>query len=248
MFQLSADGLLTTVAGTGTPGYLGDGGTAAAAQLAFPAGLAMGFDGSLYIADSANHAVRRISSGVITTFASAGTPVGLALDVLATLYVADAEAGAVLRFPLSGALPPLKIPASDVVRAPDLSMYLAESAAGIVQRIPLFGSMGAGGRRGGPCARRWRGCHRRAAESSQRSGRGRVRQPVYRRSRQSSRAARCARRDDHYDSARVAQVAWSAPSGVSVDAAGNIYVVDTGVKQVVRITPAGTCSWSRRIC
>ncbi len=53
-------------------------------SLTFPAGLAMGFDGSLYIADSSNHAVRRISSGVITTFASAGTPVGLALDVLAT--------------------------------------------------------------------------------------------------------------------------------------------------------------------
>src|SRR5512135_2479751 len=111
VFKLSADGLLSTVAGTGAAGYSGDGGPAAAAQLAFPAGLAMGFDGSLYIADSANHAVRRISSGVITTFASAGTPVGLALDVLATLYVADAEAGAVLRFPLSGALPPLNISA-----------------------------------------------------------------------------------------------------------------------------------------
>ncbi len=93
VFQLSADGLFTTVAGTGAPGYLGDGGPAAAAQLAFPAGLTMGFDGSLYIADSANHAVRRILNGVITTFASAGTPVGLALDVLTTLYVADAEDG-----------------------------------------------------------------------------------------------------------------------------------------------------------
>ena len=60
VFRLSAGGMLTTVAGTGAPGYSGDGGGAAAAQLAFPAGLTRGFDGSLYIADSANHAVRRI--------------------------------------------------------------------------------------------------------------------------------------------------------------------------------------------
>jgi len=38
----------------------------------------------------------------------------------------------------------------------------------------------------------------------------------------------------------VPNVAWSAPSGVSVDPAGNIYVVDTGLKQVVRIAPART--------
>jgi trimeric autotransporter adhesin len=120
VFKLSPDGLLTTVAGTGAPGYSGDGGAASTAQLAFPAGLAMAFDGSLYIADSANHAVRRISKGVITRFAWAGTPVGLALDVMATLYVTDTEAGRVLRFPVSGALPPLDISASDVARAPDL--------------------------------------------------------------------------------------------------------------------------------
>src|SRR4029079_15284833 len=51
------------------------------------------------------------------------------------------ELGAVLRFPLSGVLPPLKIAASDVARAPDLSLYFAESAAGIVQRVPLFGGL-----------------------------------------------------------------------------------------------------------
>ena len=167
--------------GTGVPGYSGDGGPAVAAQLAFPTGLAMGFDGSLYIADSANHAVRRISNGVIATFASVGTPVGLALDVFATLYVADAEAGTVLRFPVSGALPPLNIPASDVVRAPDLSLYFAESAAGIVRAHAALRRDCAGGRRSRPRPRRWRSGHSGVAESSQRRGRGRFRQPVYRR-------------------------------------------------------------------
>ncbi len=104
MFQLSTGGLLTTVAGTGTPGYSGDGGMATAAQVAYPAGLAVGFDGSLYIADSSNHAVRRISSGVIATFDSVGTPVGMAFDIFATLFVADVDAGALLRFPADGVL------------------------------------------------------------------------------------------------------------------------------------------------
>ncbi len=142
VFQLTTGGLLTTVAGTGKSGYSGDGGMAVAAQLAYPAGLAVGFDGSLYIADSLNHAVRRISSGVIATFSSVGTPVGMALDIFATLFVADVDAGALLRFPADGVLPPVPIPASDVVRAMDLSMYVPESTAGIVSRLPLIGQMG----------------------------------------------------------------------------------------------------------
>jgi uncharacterized protein (TIGR03437 family) len=237
VFQLSTSGLLTTVAGTGAPGYLGDGGPAAAAQLDFPAGLAIGFDGSLYIADSTNHAVRRISNGVITTFASAGTPVGLALDVLATLYVVDTEAGAVLRFPLSGTLPPLDIPASDVVRAPDLSLYFAESTAGIVQRLPLSGSIalaagGADPARGDGGAATVALLNHPSGVAADASGN------LYIADRDNHRVRRVA--SDGTITTLAATVAWSAPSGVSVDTAGNIYVVDTGLKQVIRIAPAGT--------
>ena len=237
VFQLSADGLLTTLAGSGAPGYLGDGGPAAAAQLDFPAGLAMGFDGSLYIADSANHAVRRISKGVITTFAWAGTPVGLALDVLAALYVADIEAGAVLRFPLSGVLPPLNIPASDIARARDLSMYFAESAAGIVQHIPLFGStaLSAGGAdpaRGDGGAATVALLNHPSGVAADASGN------LYIADRDNHRVRRVA--SDGTITTIAPTVAWSAPSGVSVDAVGNVYVVDTVLKQVTRVAPAGT--------
>ena len=237
VFKLSADGLLTTIAGTGAPRYSGDGGPAATAQLAFPAGLGMGFDGSLYIADSSNHAVRRISNGVITTFASAGTPVGLALDVLTTLYVADAEAATVRRFPISGALPPLNIPASDVARAPDLSLYFAQSASGIVQRIPLFGgiALAAGGAdpaRGDGGAATVALLNHPSGVAADASGN------LYIADRDNRRVRRVA--SDGTVTTIAPTVAWSAPSGVSVDAAGNVYVVDTGLKQVVRIAPAGT--------
>jgi len=237
VFKLSTDGLLTTAAGTGVAGYLGDGGPAAAAQLAFPAGLTIGFDGSLYLADSANHAVRRVSKGVISTFASAGTPVGLALDILATLYLADAELGRVLRFPLSGGLPPLNIPASDVARAPDLNLYIAESAAGIVQRIPLFGATALAA--GGADPARGDGGAATVALLNHPSGAAvDAAGNLYIADRDNHRVRRVA--SDGTITTIAPSVAWSAASGVSVDAAGNIYVVDTGVKQVVRITPAGT--------
>jgi streptogramin lyase len=72
--QVAPDGTITTVAGTGTFGFSGDGGPATAAQIAAPRGIASLPDGSILFPDSGNHRVRRISpSGVITTVAGNGT-------------------------------------------------------------------------------------------------------------------------------------------------------------------------------
>lgn len=68
--KVDQNGIITTVAGNGTAGYSGDGSLATAAQLNDPRGIAVGPDGSLYIADSNNDRIRRVSpSGFITTFA-----------------------------------------------------------------------------------------------------------------------------------------------------------------------------------
>jgi sugar lactone lactonase YvrE len=101
-------GIVTTVAGTGTTGYSGDGGPAVAAQLNAPQRLAIDSVGNIYIADAGNNAVRRVdaSSGIITTVAGTGVagfrgdggpatsaqlrkPRGIALDGDGLLYVAD---------------------------------------------------------------------------------------------------------------------------------------------------------------
>ena len=58
VFRLSTDGSVSTIAGNGTYGYSGDGGAATAAQLSFPAGLAVDDTGNIYIADAGNNAVR----------------------------------------------------------------------------------------------------------------------------------------------------------------------------------------------
>jgi DNA-binding beta-propeller fold protein YncE len=64
---------ISTFAGTGTKGFSGDGGLAAAAQLADPNGIARGPDGALYICDTMNHRIRKVTrDGIITTVAGNG--------------------------------------------------------------------------------------------------------------------------------------------------------------------------------
>ena len=64
---------ISTFAGTGTKGFSGDGGPASAAQLADPNGIARGPDGAMYICDTMNHRVRKVTrDGRITTVAGNG--------------------------------------------------------------------------------------------------------------------------------------------------------------------------------
>lgn len=99
-------GIITTVAGTGQQGFSGDGGTATGALLDSPSGIAIGTNGDIFIADSRNHRIRRVSAGVINTVAGNGSagfsgdgdspaaaqlnlPTGVSLDSSGNLYIAD---------------------------------------------------------------------------------------------------------------------------------------------------------------
>jgi sugar lactone lactonase YvrE len=71
----STTGLITTIAGTGLPGFSGDTTPATAANLALPHGIAVDASNNLYLADTANHRIRRIdaATGLITTVVGDGT-------------------------------------------------------------------------------------------------------------------------------------------------------------------------------
>jgi streptogramin lyase len=69
-------GIITTIAGSGKPGYSGDGGPAVHATFKQPHSIQFGPDGSLYVCDIGNNVIRRIdmSTGLISTFAGTGKP------------------------------------------------------------------------------------------------------------------------------------------------------------------------------
>ncbi len=70
---VAPDGTISTVAGTGTQGFSGDGGPATQARLNSPVGVEFAPDGSFVISDQFNHRVRRVSpNGTITTIAGTG--------------------------------------------------------------------------------------------------------------------------------------------------------------------------------
>src|ERR1700690_267548 len=67
--RVVANGTITTFAGNGTAGYSGDGGAATGASLYTPRGVAVDANGVVYIADTNNHVVRKVSGGNISTIA-----------------------------------------------------------------------------------------------------------------------------------------------------------------------------------
>lgn len=89
--RMIANGVVTTVAGTGIRGFSGDNGPATSAQLATPLAVAVDPAGNLYIADINNYRIRKVTGGVITTVAgTAGyTPSGVAADSGGNVYLSD---------------------------------------------------------------------------------------------------------------------------------------------------------------
>ena len=105
--KVDSAGVISTIAGTGEPGFAGDGGPAVQAQLNYPRDVATDAAGNLYFVDLGNHRIRKVdSSGVITTIAGTGErgfggdggpatdarlslPHGVAVDSDGNLFIAD---------------------------------------------------------------------------------------------------------------------------------------------------------------
>ena len=118
--RVDPSGAVTTVAGTGEPGFSGDGGPATEAQLNGIQDVAFGRGGNLYIADEFNNRIRKVDpSGVITTFAGTGKPgfsgdggpavearfkgpSGVAVDQAGNVYIAEAGNHRIRRVDSSG--------------------------------------------------------------------------------------------------------------------------------------------------
>jgi len=118
----SGAGSITTIAGDGTAAYAGDAGPATAARLQIPSRVVVDAIGNLYIADSGNNRIRKVTlGGTITTLAGNGTagfsgdngpatlaslsdPQGLAVDAAGNVYISDTGNHRVRKIPASTGL------------------------------------------------------------------------------------------------------------------------------------------------
>jgi Leucine-rich repeat (LRR) protein/sugar lactone lactonase YvrE len=114
--KVDSNGIITTVVGNGRRGFAGDNGLATAARLRYPVAIVFDNNGHLYITDSGNHRIRKVTgqrtrktnaNSMITTFAGSrsgyrgdngpatqarlSNPSGLAVDSQNNLYIADTD-------------------------------------------------------------------------------------------------------------------------------------------------------------
>ncbi len=142
--RIDPNGIISTIAGTGTAGFSGDGGPASQAQLNFPGDIVAAPDGNVYFIDQDNNRIRRIApDGTISTYAGTGvfgvSPDGL--PALQTNFVFRASN---------------QIEASSMSLAPDGSLYVVSYAnvnGGRVRRISPEGIVTGIAGNGQPAAR-----------------------------------------------------------------------------------------------
>ena len=218
VLKLDQNGVVTRVAGSPTlAGYAGDGGPAANAQLYFPSGLAADQAGNVYIADSGNAVIRKVTpSGIISTYAGNGGygssgdggpatqatlsyPVGLAVDGNGNLFIGDGGNGTIRKVASDGTISTVLL--SGVNGAYGLAtdaqgnLYIADPTANVVRvlraqgGLTAFAGTGAAGYAG--------------------------------------------------DEAAALNARLSAPYGVATDTTGNVYISDTGNNVIRKVDSSG---------
>ena len=222
-------GVITTVAGNGSYGFSGDGGPATSAQLLNPHGLAVDAAGNLYIADTLNLRIRKVSNGVITSVAGNGTyggsgdggpatsaqlnmPYGIAVDAAGDLYIAD-----------------------------ESNNRIRKVSKGVITTVAGNGTFGFSGD-GGPATAAQLNWPRAVAVDAAGT--------IYIADTESNRIRKVSKgvittvagngtRDFQKDQVPAASAPLNWPQSVAVDAAGNLYVADSFNNRVRKVAKDG---------
>ncbi len=225
--KITPSGLVSTLAGSGSPGYIN--GTGVAAQFLNPRGIAVDWSGNAYVADCDNHRIRKITSaGVVSTFAGNGnpgfadgagttaqfkSPYGVIVDWTDNVYIADANNNRIRKIAPSGLV--------STLAGSGVPGYDAGTAGMARFNYPLSVAVDGVG-------------NIYVADANN----NRIRKIVL-----SGEVTSIAGSDisGYTDGAgNIAQ--FSYPFGIALDGAGNAYVADQGNSRIRKITLAGLVS------
>jgi sugar lactone lactonase YvrE len=205
--KITPDGIVTTLAGSvHSPGN--QDGVGSAAHFNWPQGIAVDSTGNVYVADTENSAIRKITpDGMVTTVASGSpgsfhNPKGIAVDPATNIYVADTINGTIHKITPAGDVTTIAGQVGSAYRFSSPSGLVADGAGNIyvldscrVSKITPDGVIST------------------VAGSANCNGSG-------------------------YDGP-AAEARFSGPKAITIDKAGNIYVADTGAHRIRKIAPNG---------
>jgi uncharacterized protein (TIGR03437 family) len=233
VFKVDLSGMITAAAGTGSTGFSGDEGLATNAELGGPDALTLDANGNLYVADTGNYRVRRISSnGIISTVAGGGKE-----------YPGDGAAATSINFcGESGTLSGLGTDASG-------NLYIAAcwiqkvTADGIVHLLGGNGNFSFGGDGGPATAAQFFVPNDLALDADGNvhvadTGNNRIRRIA------TDGTITTIAGSDTFgfagDGGPVSAAVLNSPSNVALDSAGNIFFTDSRNCRIRKISPSGT--------
>jgi uncharacterized protein (TIGR03437 family) len=248
VYKVSTSGVLVTVAGSGASGFAGDGALANRAKVNYPAGLAIDRSGALYIADSANRRIRKVTQGIISSLGVAlETPTGLAIDKDDNLLVADGRAS-LMKVSPSGGFATLPIGGTDVAVDGNGSVFTSAGRAvrklanGVTTVAAGTGLQPALGDGGPGSAARLNSPFSVALDAAGNlyiadAGAERVRRVT---SLGIISTFAGGGSSPFTEGAQAAGVKLSSAKAIVVDSKDNVYVADTEGHRIYRVTPNGT--------
>jgi len=220
--KVTPEGLISTIAGTGTYGFSGDGGPALSASIGFINGLTIDGAGNLWMSDTNNQRIRKITSaGIISTVAGngvfglsgdggpataarLGSPWGLALDGSGNLLIADSSNNRIRRVNAEGTISTVFVTAtygpSDVsVEGGSGNLLVTETGSNKIYRVSPSGTI-----------------------ISLAAGNGTF--------------------GFSGDGGQATSALLRTPAGLAKDAAGNLLIADSSNNRIRKVSPAGVIS------
>ncbi|HEY9899104.1 MAG TPA: SMP-30/gluconolactonase/LRE family protein [Pantanalinema sp.] len=210
-----ATGIISTVAGNGRYGSAGEGGAAITTSLAIPSGIAVDAAGDLYIAERQNNRIRKVSNGTLTTVTTTpSNPYDVAVDAEGNLYIAEPFSNAVRK--LTKATGTLSIAAGTTGLGFNFGDF--GPATSLSLSSPMGVSLDAAG-------------NLYIAESSG----SRVRK-VDTTGHMTTVAGQFGNPGFEGDGGAATAARLNGPRAVAADAAGNVYIADTGNNRIRKVS------------